>query len=192
MRCRASRWLKSGASTAIDEPCTAFYEVIAPGGPVFQSLEPLAPGRATDLGGRNRAFCRAWRAADTRDQLADCGRQLLNALTDLALPYTKEQTHHVLGRIGFGVEQDEKQLKFRTPQTAFSSATRLAVGGLSQLGLAARPMEHATPKQRAKSSNSNTVMLVVARISRSERLACSNEIMLSRVYRKIASITNHL
>lgn len=40
-----------------------------------------------------------------------------------------------------------------------------------------RASVQATPKRQASSSNSDTVRLVVARISRSERLACSSEIM---------------
>src|SRR5215468_4861619 len=43
--------------------------------------------------------------------------------------------------------------------------------------LAARLAAHATAKRPASSSNSLTVRLVVARISRSEHLACSSEIM---------------
>src|SRR5579862_4821553 len=43
--------------------------------------------------------------------------------------------------------------------------------------LALRAAAQATSKRPASSSNSDTVRLVVARISRSDRLACSNEIM---------------
>ena len=61
------------------------------------------------------------------DQLTDGSRQLPNPFTDLALGNTEEQAHHILSRIRFIVQQDEKELLLSTHQASLSSTARLTL-----------------------------------------------------------------